>query len=57
MEVGETRKSASFLLIMPWSTRSKAIFNEALAVRLPSLVCKIYNFPFSMVNSMSCMSL
>ena len=54
---GSTLKTASFSVIMPSFTKSTAILKAAVAVLLPFLVCKKYNFPLSIVNSMSCISL
>ena len=50
------RITASDLLIKPSSAMSTAIFNAALAVRLPVRVCNIQSLPSWMVNSISCMS-
>ena len=43
-------------VIKPSDTKSQAIFKAALAVRLPLRVCSIYSLPFSIVNSISCIS-
>ena len=48
--------SASFSVIIFSSIKSHAIFMAALAVLFPFLVCNIYNFPSSIVNSISCIS-
>ena len=50
-------KTASFSSIIPSSTKSQAMFIAAGAVLFPFLVCKKYNFPSWIVNSMSCISL
>ena len=39
-DFGSIRKTASFGVITPSSTRSHAIFNPAAAVRFPLRVCK-----------------
>ena len=49
--------TASSGVIIPSSTRSQAILIAAWAVLLPFLVCKKYNLPSSIVNSISCISL
>ena len=56
-EAGSTFNIASSLVIIPSLTKSIAIFKEASAVLFPFLVCKIYNFESSIVNSTSCISL
>lgn len=48
-----TRCSASASSMSPWSTSWVAIRNAAPAVRLPTRVWSIHNWPRSMVNSMS----
>jgi pyruvate,orthophosphate dikinase len=52
--VGET---ASFLLISRAPTMSVAILTAATPVRFPTRVCNIQSLSFSIVNSISCMSL
>ena len=54
---GSTFKIASSLLNIPSETKSTAIFKAAWAVLLPFVVCKKNNFPSTMVNSISCISL
>ena len=49
--------TASLGVIIPSSTRSHAIWIAACAVLLPLRVCKKYNLPSSIVNSISCVSL
>ena len=55
--LGSTFNIASSLVNIPSSTKSTAIFKAAWAVLLPFLVWRKYNFPSSIVNSMSCISL
>ena len=54
---GLTLNKASFFDIRRSSTMSVAIFIDAIPVLLPVLVWSIQSFLFSMVNSISCMSL
>ena len=54
---GVTRITASSFEIKPSSTISTAMRTAAAAVLLPFLVCRRYSLPFSMVNSISCISL
>ena len=54
---GSTRRSASSFGISFSSTISTAMRTPAKPVRLPLRVCSMYSLPFSIVNSMSCMSL
>ena len=54
---GSTFKTASSLVINPSFSISTAIFKAAFAVLFPFLVCRIYNLPCSIVNSISCISL
>ncbi len=53
---GSIRCSASSLVISPSATMSEAVLIAAAAVRFPVRVCSMNSSPFSMVNSMSCMS-
>ena len=55
--LGSTIIKASSLVIIPSSTMSHAIFSAAAAVRFPLRVCSMNKFPFSIVNSISCMFL
>ena len=57
MALGSTKHKAWSLSMIPSLYKSTAIFTAALAVLLPFLHCKRYNFPSWMVNSISCMSL
>ena len=52
-----TLKIASSLLIIPSSTKDTATSTTALGVLLALRVWSIYNFPSSIVNSISCISL
>ena len=54
---GSTNNKAWSLSIIPSLYKSTAILTPALAVLLPFLHCKRYNFPSWMVNSISCISL
>ena len=54
---GSTLSKASSFVIIPSFTKSTAIFKAAVAVLLPFLVWSINNLPFSIVNSISCISL
>ena len=54
---GSILSKACCLVNIPSCIISKAIFIVACAVLLPDLVCNIQHFPFSIVNSTSCMSL
>lgn len=53
---GAILKMASSFFIICSFTMSTAIFTADVAVLLPVLVCNMYSFWFSIVNSMSCMS-
>ena len=55
--LGSTRITASFSVKRPSSTISTAIFKAAAAVRFPLRVWSMNNFPSSIVNSISCISL
>ena len=55
--LGSTLKTASLSSINPSFTKSTATCKAACAVLFPFLVCKIYKFPCSIVNSKSCISL
>ena len=50
------RITASSFVIRPSSAKSTATATAAAAVRFPLRVCSKYSLPFSIVNSMSCIS-
>ena len=55
--LGSTINTASSLEIIFSFTKSTATFTAARAVLLPFLVWRMNNLPFSIVNSISCISL